>query len=348
MEVTFLTQDQVFGDDKLDVLRAYGTKTGATDLTVALGGSEIPVDEPFNNLVVKQSKTSEGDISCSFWTSSSERPLVDLPFLGYNICCVSPFEDNDIAFPTDCHIAARPALSASETSKIQPSNERTIQLPNGRSVKVCEYGEYPQQVVEAATAKRLNALQKDSALHKTGKKYVFNNPNRIFSFSPKGYHEYALDGKKYVCVNVENDQRFKHSAFANGQQLKPGEAYWFEVQPIEWLMDKSGIWVSKKALFSGIPFHGSKVFDKDFSKMDIKDYLDKHFCDQIMPSRDYEHKQSIVDQMRNLIKKGHSQQPSEKQDENLLAASSQPKQPEYKCDPEQLKRMHEQKKNQRA
>lgn len=38
MEATFLTEDQIFGNNALDVIKAYGTEVGFSDLAVLQGG----------------------------------------------------------------------------------------------------------------------------------------------------------------------------------------------------------------------------------------------------------------------------------------------------------------------
>ena len=44
---TFLTEEQCFGDDKLDILKKRGTKVAITDFSVLLGGwvSDWQVDD---------------------------------------------------------------------------------------------------------------------------------------------------------------------------------------------------------------------------------------------------------------------------------------------------------------
>ena len=60
--------------------------------------------------------------------------------------------------------------------------------------------------------------------------------------------------------------------------------YWIEVQPIEWLVDPTGTWISKKALIGGIQFDTEKYYKGDFSKTFIKHYLDTYFAKEIEPS----------------------------------------------------------------
>ena len=55
MDFTFLTEDQIWGDDALEVMKRYGTKVAPTDLTVILGGDMIGFDY----------RTSENDLTCA-------------------------------------------------------------------------------------------------------------------------------------------------------------------------------------------------------------------------------------------------------------------------------------------
>ena len=45
MEATFLTEQQIWGDDQgngqLQVMKDYGTKTGMSDLAIVLGGLTV-------------------------------------------------------------------------------------------------------------------------------------------------------------------------------------------------------------------------------------------------------------------------------------------------------------------
>ena len=62
---TFLTEDQIFGNNQLDILRDYGTKCAITDFSILLGG-----------FVASGWYTSEGnsrkDRTGWWWTKSSD------------------------------------------------------------------------------------------------------------------------------------------------------------------------------------------------------------------------------------------------------------------------------------
>lgn len=61
LDFTFLKEDQIWGDDALDVMKRYGTKVAPTDLTVILGGWVTGDDD----------RTSENDLTCASWSASS-------------------------------------------------------------------------------------------------------------------------------------------------------------------------------------------------------------------------------------------------------------------------------------
>ena len=64
METTFLTEQQIWGDDRgngqLQAMKSYGTKTGLSDLAIVLGGA-----------IGGSSKTSDNQLSGFVWSASS-------------------------------------------------------------------------------------------------------------------------------------------------------------------------------------------------------------------------------------------------------------------------------------
>lgn len=61
MRTTFLTEDQIWGNNALDVIKKYGIKTGLTDLAIALEGC-----------IGRGNTTSEGERP----DTSGRRPLM--------------------------------------------------------------------------------------------------------------------------------------------------------------------------------------------------------------------------------------------------------------------------------
>lgn len=89
MDFTFLKEDQIWGKNALEVMKRYGTKVAPTDLTVILGGFVSPSDN----------RTSEGDLTCAYWSTSSS---------DHSVCCVFTRGDVDLWDTYDRFISARP------------------------------------------------------------------------------------------------------------------------------------------------------------------------------------------------------------------------------------------------
>ena len=260
LDFTFLKEDQIWGDGALDVMKKYGTKVAPTDLTVILGGYMTDDD-----------RTSEGDLTCASWSASSDG--------SWNVRCVGCGGDGFWTYSNVRKISARPALPQKEASKISPSEARAI-----GGIRVAEYGEYPQTVADDVTSEILEGLHSTRSLRQTGKNYTFDSVDlgyRNTSFKAKSFSEYEMYGKRYIRVpgRPYND----YSKLSTGEQVKKGKPYWVEVQPIEWLMDRSGTMVAKKCLFAGIQFDTKDSYDGDFSKTPMKHYLDTYFAKEMQP-----------------------------------------------------------------
>lgn len=180
-------------------------------------------------------------------------------------------------------------MPSSETSKIRPNAVRAAYLLGGQ-VKICEYGEYPQNVISGRLEEELESayeLEKNSVLQRTGKKYTFDAADLgdyAQKFQKKEYEEYMLNGRKYV--RIEGKRCDGDSVLSDGRDVRAGDSYWFEVKPIEWLMDeKSGIWVAKKALFAGIQFDYRDKYNGNFEQTDMKKYLDNYFSEEMQNSQ---------------------------------------------------------------
>ncbi len=261
LDFTFLKEDQIWGDDALDVMKRYGVRVAPTDLTVILGG----------DMTGGGDRTSEDDLTCASWSASSNNYN--------NVRCVSCEGDKDWFSTNSRIVPARPALLQKEAAKISPSIARAI-----AGIRVAEYGEYPQTVADERTSERLERLHSSRSLRPTGKNYTFDSVGLTdydTPFKATSYPEYEMDGKRYI--RVPGRPADSDSKLSTGEQVKEGKPYWVEVQPIEWLMDRSGTMVAKKCLFAGIQFDTKDSYDGDFSKTSMKRYLDTYFAKEMEP-----------------------------------------------------------------
>lgn len=156
IKATFLTKEQIWGDDqgkgRLQVMKAYGTKTGMSDLTIVLGG------------YMSTPKTSDGQRTGFVWSASSDGS-------GY----VRAVDDNGDRYynnPDRRGGGARPALPSSVTSSIRLSEAKPSRKISG--VDVVEYGEYPQTIAPENIGNELEQAFSRKQLRGTGKNYTFD------------------------------------------------------------------------------------------------------------------------------------------------------------------------------
>ena len=267
MEVTFLREKDIWDDNALEVIQAYGTAVGISDVAIALGTG------------CGGTKDIAGVTSGCVWLASSSFKHVCTVYKGSKYSHI----------PNKREIAGRPAMLASVTSKIRPDNVRTLTLPNGKTVQICEYGAYPQTVAPKDVSQELEVQYQKNALKTTGKTYTFDSAELdaySTGFTPRNCAEYSFAGKKYV--RIEGKPYDSDSILSDGTSVQKGQAYWFEVQPIEWLMDPKGTWVARQALFAGIQFDTDSSYDGNFANTAMYNYLQTHFAKEMEAQRQFE------------------------------------------------------------
>jgi len=257
---TLLTAEQVFGDYPLRVARFDDCRVVPTDLAILLGA-----------VMDKDEYTAVQDsFACQTWLTS--------PYNGYTFCIGTKGNARPVE-PWNKKVATRPVLPPSETKEINADIKK-----DSVGNDIVEYGEYPQK--EAVWEKdKLEELYQSGQLSTTGKTYTFNatdSQKKGDLFQPEQHDEYEYEGKKYVRVLARVS-----GINLRGQDTEEGKPYWVKVQPIEWLVDPTGTWVSKKCLLGGIPFDSVAPeggYQGDFESTLMKQYLDTYFYKDIKPS----------------------------------------------------------------
>ena len=270
MEITLLREEDIWGDRALEVIQAYGTKVGISDVAIALG-----------TMMGSGTQNSAGVASGLAWSASSN--------IYGHVRSVDSYGDKDYSFHPDNRKAAGcPALPFSTTSKIRPDNVRAMRLANNKTVQICEYGFYPQTVVPKSVSQELEALYQKHTLKTTGKTYTFDSAELdaySTGFTPRNCAEYSFAGKKYV--RIEGKPYDSDSILSDGTSVQKGQAYWFEVQPIEWLVDPKGMWVSRQALFAGIQFDTKEKYDGNFANTAMYKYLQQYFAKEMEAQKEF-------------------------------------------------------------
>ena len=269
MKVTFLREEDIWGNNALEVMQAYGTKVGVSDVAIALG-----------TCMGSGTKNSAGVASGYAWSASSYKNV--------NVRTVDLDGAKNCFNPNRRIAAGCPALPFSATSKICPNNMKTMRLANGKTVQICEYGAYPQTVAPKSISQELEAQYQKNALKTTGKNYTFDSVELdaySTGFTPRNCAEYMFNGKRYVRIKGKPYDR--NSVMSDGTSVQKGQAYWFEVQPIEWLMDPKGTWVARQALFAGIQFDMKEKYDGNFANTTMYNYLQQYFAKEMEAQKEF-------------------------------------------------------------
>ena len=275
-DFTFLTQEQCFGDDKLDILKKRGTKAAITDFSILLGGC---VSNHFH--IDKDS--SFGGRTGRYWTKSDD---------GDNDVHIIDTRGDDFFIPVNRRYGgARPALPFSSVSNIPTNGESGKRARDG--ILEVEYGYYPQKAVSRDMQEKLERAYRSGNISKTKNNYTtdsvsINYDEHDTSFQPQTHQEYEYNGKRYVRVeansNFVNNDKFQLS---NRESYRNGDTVWVEVLPVKWLVDeKSRMMITEKIIFAGVQFNNERNYcTRDFDNTDIKIFMDRYLSRDLVQSR---------------------------------------------------------------
>ena len=280
---TFLTDEQLFGNNQLDIISRYGTKCAITDFSILLGG-----------YVSSDDYTSEGntrkDRTGWWWTKTPYN----------NDARVVDFYGNSYwSYVNERNGGARPALPYSSIQSISSNGVR-----GASGIKEIEYGEYPQTIVDENYSRELERAYNNGSLRTTGKNYTTDSvryQDYDTNFRPRAHTEYEYNGSKYI--RFVGDSNCDEEVLSDGRTIQSGNTYWVRVEPITWLVDeRANIALSKKLIFSGVQFKNRRDYKGDFDRTDIKQFMDNYFSKEIVSDRVYSQTTS-VEQIQNLEEK---------------------------------------------
>ena len=262
MDITLPSAEDLWGDDALEILKEDAMKTASlSDLAVILGGRQ------FLDVMA-----ADGEPSGWLWTASKDEYE--------DIKAVTKGSVQGYAWTSWRDLSIRPIIRASEASQI-PQNE----IKKGRKFKGVEtvlYGQFPQTIAD--NQDELEALYKAKKLKKTGKSYEFDcadTDDYEMPYQAKSYAEYTYNGEKFIRIRSKIEHTDK-SMLSNGKRVMQWQPYFVKVEPVEWLRDKSGALVSKKALAAGFPFDRQEAYKGCFEKTGMYRRL-KRIGDEMEP-----------------------------------------------------------------
>ena len=269
---TFLTHEQCFESDKLDILEKRGTQAAITDFSILLGAY-------VSDYHVENDSSLEGRTGY-YWTKSDD---------GDNDVRVVLAHGRWDSYSVNSRTGgARPALPFSSISNIPTNGESGKKARDG--ILEVEYGYYPQKAVSKDMQERLERAYRSGSISKTRNSYTTDSRRYDAydeKFAPKQHEEYEYNGKRYVRVEANSD--FGSSAFtlSNGENYRNGDNVWVEVSPVKWLIDeRAKVMITDKLIFSGVQFnHTRNYHTRDFDKTDIKTFMDRYLSRDLIQSR---------------------------------------------------------------
>ena len=268
---TFLTQEQCFKNDKLDIFEKRGTKAAITDFSVLLGGWVWEHAENDSSL--------EGRTGC-YWTKSDDGDTNARVVEDDGSSCRRNVQKR--------YIGARPALPFSSIGSI-PTNGESVKRARDGILEV-EYGYYPQKAVSKDMQERLERAYRSGSISKTRNSYTTDSiayNEYDTSFQPQTHQEYEYNGKRYVRVEANSYYDGGDLTLSNGEQYRDGDNVWVEVQPVKWLVDeKSRMMITEKIIFAGVQFNKERNYHtRDFDRTDIKTFMDRYLSKDLVQSR---------------------------------------------------------------
>ena len=269
---TFLTEEQYFGSDKLDILEKRGTKAAITDFSILLGAY-------VSDYYIDNDSSLEGRTGW-YWTKSDDGDNDARVVDGDGISHYSSVDRRDGG--------ARPALPFSSISNIPTNGESGKRARDG--ILEVEYGYYPQKAASKDMQERLERAYGSGSISKTRNSYTTDSRKYDAygeKFLAKQHEEYEYNGKRYVRVEANSDFGGNRFTLSNGEQYKDGDNVWIEVQPVKWIVDeKSRMMITEKLIFAGVQFNKERNYHtRDFDKTDIKTFMDRYLARDLEQSR---------------------------------------------------------------
>ena len=273
---TFLTEEQCFGSDKLNILEKRGTKAAISDFSILLGG------------YVDNYEHIEGDSSLEgrtgyYWTKSDD---------GNNHARVvyeKGYGDSDSVNKRNG--GARPALPFSSIDRIPTNGVSGRRARDG--ILEIEYGYYPQKAVSKDMQTRLEREYSSGRIRKTGNGYTTDSrPYDAYddSFLAQRHEEYEYNGKRYVRVEANSYYDGNDFTLSNGEDYWDGDSVWVEVAPVKWLVDeRAKMMITEKLIFAGVQFNKERNYHtRDFDKTNIKTFMDRYLARDLVQVRGIE------------------------------------------------------------
>ena len=271
-DFTFLTKEQVWGFNQIDVISKRGKGAAISDFSILLGGL-------VSNYDIDSDRSLKGRTG-NYWTKSN-----CWDDYVYKVCINGDMYYDHVFERID---GARPALPFSSIGSIPTNGESGKKARDG--VLEVEYGYYPQQAVPRDMQEKLERAYISSSISKTWNSYTTDSvdyDDYYTALQPQTHQEYEYNGKRYVRVEVNSFFEGGPFILSNGEQYRNGDSVWVEVEPVKWLVDeREKMMITEKIIFAGVQFNKEGNYHtEDFDRTDIKTFMDRYLSRDLVQSR---------------------------------------------------------------
>lgn len=258
--LTILTEEQVYGENKLKIFDHINPRAAVTDTAILRGAfvSDYHVD---------------GDDTLSgrtgfYWLQNSDGDG-DARGVGKN-------GDRDRMYCDKRNGSVRAALPSSFIQLISPNFVRGTD-----GLERITFGFYPGMAANKTMQGILEGAYNLGTLTNLGKGCTFDarqydDYSNGFLAEEQTYYEY--NGEKYTRIRANSDFGSGEFTLSNGEKYKDNDYVWVKVEPVTWIRHpEDDYFISEKAFVSGIRFYKEQgAYDGDFNKTELKWFLDNH------------------------------------------------------------------------
>ena len=277
-DFTFLTVDDCFGDNELEILRKRGREAQVTDYAALLGAYKNETNKDLGIYWTKTYNSHDGvsTVSCFFGGTKTD-------YWGYI---------------RDCSV--RPAIQYSSLDDILVSNRASD------GVLEVEYGYYPQRAVRYSMQSTLETAFINDEIAKTNNKFTvypirFVDDEEIFE--QEILDEYIYNEERYVRM-IASPCWGNTAKLSNDEFYDKGAVVWVKVEPVKWWVDeKKQIMLAEKLLFSGLKFNNKERYDCTFEETDIYKYMNTVFAKELFQTVAIQNKSPLKSDSEKLNKK---------------------------------------------
>ena len=302
-DFTFLTAEQCFGENQLDIFKKRGNTAALTDFAILLGGYVSNFSNSYND------RTLAGRTGCYFTKSCDEdyNPLI--------VNNVGKIVWEETKARSD---GARLALPLSSLDDI-PVNEGSKIIKAKDGILEVEYGYYPQKAVSRDVQERLERAYKSGNISKTRNSYTTDSvaySDYNTSLQPQTHQEYGYNRNSYVRVKA-NIFYVSKVQLSNGEKYKNCDYVWVEVLPVKWLVDEDSLMmITEKIISAGVRFNDKiNYYTEDFDKTEIKKFMDEHLWRDMFQ---YREKQTTVSAPHARTRKPYDFDFTEASEEDII------------------------------